>query len=230
MSVSLTLPALPPAGSFLGVVADLDGLLVHTERQWLEAKTVLFARYGATLTEADQLAVFGAADGPTAAYFAGRLGVPEAGVAALRDEYLGIVSELFDRGVEVTDRATELVERLGGAVPLALASNTRRTLVQRILAATPLADGFDVIVCGDEATPKPAPDLYLLACRRLGVEPARCLALEDSPTGVRAARQAGLTCVGVPSDARHPLPEADAAIGSLSELLEAMTVSPRWIR
>jgi beta-phosphoglucomutase-like phosphatase (HAD superfamily) len=227
MSVSLTLPSLASAGPFSGVVVDLDGLLVHTERQWLEAKTVLFARYGATLTEADRSAVFGAADVPTAAYFAARLGVPEPDVAALRDEYLGIVSELFDRGVEVTDGAAELVVRLCGSVPLALASNTRRTLVQRILATTPLADGFDVIVCGDEAPPKPAPDLYLLACRRLGLEPARCLALEDSPTGVRAARHAGLTCVGVPSDPRHPLPEADAVIGSLSELLEAMSVSPR---
>jgi HAD superfamily hydrolase (TIGR01509 family) len=227
MSVSLTLPSLRSAGPFSGVVVDLDGLLVHTERQWLEAKTVLFARYGATLTEADQLAVFGAADVPTAAYFAARLGVPEPGIAALRDEYLGIVSELFDRGVEVTDGAADLVERLSGSVPLALASNTRRTLVQRILAATPLADGFDAIVCGDEAPPKPAPDLYLLACRRIGLEPVRCLALEDSPTGVRAARQAGLTCVGVPSDARHPLPEADAVIGSLSELREVMSVSPR---
>ena len=76
MSVSLTLPSLPAAGPFSGVVVDLDGLLVHTERQWLEAKTALFARYDTTLTEADQLAVFGAADGPTAAYFAERLGVP----------------------------------------------------------------------------------------------------------------------------------------------------------
>jgi HAD superfamily hydrolase (TIGR01509 family) len=227
MSVSLALPSRPPAGPFAGVVLDLDGLLVHTERQWLEAKTILFARYGATLTEADQLAVFGAADVPTAAYFAARLGVPEAGIDALRDEYLAIVSALFDQGVEVTDGAARLVKRLRGAVPLALASNTRRTLVQHILSATPLADGFDVIVCGDEAPPKPAPDLYLLACRHLGVVPERCLALEDSPTGVRAAKQAGLTCVGVPSDVREPLPEADAVVGSISELLEAMTVSPR---
>jgi beta-phosphoglucomutase-like phosphatase (HAD superfamily) len=58
------------------------------------------------------------------------------------------------------------------------------------------------------------------------VVPERCLALEDSPTGVRAAKQAGITCIGVPSDARHPLPEADVVVGSLSKLLEAMTVTP----
>jgi HAD superfamily hydrolase (TIGR01509 family) len=79
---------------------------------------------------------------------------------------------------------------------------------------------FDVIVSGEEARAKPAPDLYLLACARLGVEPQTAVALEDSPTGVRAARAAGLTCIGVPSDPRHPLDEADHVVASLLDLIE----------
>ncbi len=94
-------------------------------------------------------------------------------------------------------------------------------MVESVLAGTPFGHRFDVIVCGDDADPKPAPGLYLLACAQLGIEPARALALEDSPTGVRAAKAAGLTCLGVPSDPRHPLPEADAVVASLTELLWA---------
>jgi HAD superfamily hydrolase (TIGR01509 family) len=219
MSISLALPSLALPGPFAGVVMDMDGLIVHTERHWLKAKTILFGRYGAELTEADQLTVFGAADMPTAQYFAGRLGVPHDGVMDLRDEYLAIVGELFDGGVELTPGAAEIVERLAAATPLALATNTRRSMVLKVLHGTPFADRFDVIVCGDEARPKPAPDLYLLACRRLGIDPAQALAFEDSPMGVAAAKAAGLTCVGVPSNPREPLLDADLVVESLATLL-----------
>ena len=76
MSVNAALPALPLPGPFDGVVVDMDGLLLHTEGHWLVAKRRLFGRYGVELTDADRLAVFGAADLPSATYFAGRLGVP----------------------------------------------------------------------------------------------------------------------------------------------------------
>ncbi len=210
-------PQLP--GRFASVVFDMDGLLVHTERHWLRAKIILFERYGAQLTDADKAAVFGAADLQSVTYFAGRLGVPPERIPGLQDEYLAIIGDLIDDGVELTDGSTELIGRLKGVVPVGLASNTRRTLVDRVLRQTPFGGWFDAIATGDEVTPKPAPDVYLLACERLGVEPTAAVAVEDSPTGVRAARAAGLTCIGVPSDANHPLPEADYVVASLAELL-----------
>jgi beta-phosphoglucomutase-like phosphatase (HAD superfamily) len=210
-------PRLP--GPYAAVVFDMDGLLVHTERQWLQAKVVLFERYGTELTEADRAAVFGAADLASVTYFAGRFGLPEDRIEGLRDEYIDIIGGLIDDGIEITTGAPELMAHLAAKVPLALASNTRRTLVDAILRQTPFASAFDAIATGDEVAPKPAPDVYRLACRRLGVEPAQAVAIEDSPTGVTAARAAGLTCIGVPSDADHPLPEADHVVGSLLELL-----------
>ncbi len=210
-------PQLP--GPFKGVIFDMDGLLVHTEKQWLRAKIILFERYGADLTDADKAAVFGAADLQSVTYFAGRLGVPVERIPSLQDEYLAIIGDLIDDGVELTAGATELIGRLRGIVPLGLASNTRRPLVDRVLRQTPFGSWFDAVATGDEVAPKPAPDVYLLACQRLGVEPASAVAVEDLPTGVRAARAAGLTCIGVPSDANHPLPEADHVIASLAELL-----------
>lgn len=211
---SVTLP-----GPFAAVVFDLDGLLVHTERQWLQAKQVLFERHGSRFSPTDQATVFGWADLETVTYFATRFGLPAAHIPALRDEYIGIIGELIDGGVEVTDGAPELIDHVRRHVPLALASNTRRSLVERILAQTPFGDAFAAVATGDEVPPKPAPDVYRLACRRLGVDPTAAVAVEDSPTGVRAAQAAGLVCIGVPSDADHPLPGADRVVGSLAQLL-----------
>lgn len=212
-------PALRLPGSFAAVVFDMDGLLVHTERQWLQAKTILFGRYGMELDDADRAAVFGASELRSATYFASRFGVPDEGVEALRAEYRAIIVELIEAGVEVTPGATELIERLSGEVPIGLASNTRRSLVDIVLAQTPFGHRFAAISTGDEVAPKPAPDIYLLACRRLGVEPGDTVALEDSPTGVEAAQAAGMRCIGVPSDPDQPLPAADYIVASLTELL-----------
>ncbi len=212
-------PAVELPGSFAAVVFDMDGLLVHSERQWLQAKTILFERYGTPLTEADQAAVFGAAEMRSVTYFAGRFGLPDEAIDDLRHEYGAIIVELIESGVEVTPGATELIERLSADVPLGLASNTRRSLVDKVLEQTPFSHRFTAISTGDETTPKPAPDIYLLACRRLGVDPRDAVALEDSPTGVQAARAAGMTCIGVPSDPSEALEDADHVIASLTELV-----------
>ncbi|HSD79360.1 MAG TPA: HAD-IA family hydrolase, partial [Solirubrobacteraceae bacterium] len=80
------------------------------------------------------------------------------------------------------------------------------------------AGAFDVTVAGDEvANPKPAPDGYLAAAAALGAEPAACVALEDSPPGVAAAKAAGMLVVGVPSFPGVALDGADLVAGSLRE-------------
>ena len=211
---SLTLPA-----TWRAVVSDMDGLLVKTDPTWVRAKQILFARHGVEFEPSDQTAVFGAAEIYSATYFTRRFGLPDSEIATIRNEYMDIVHELFLEPVKVNPGATELVERLAGTVPLGLASNTRRTLVDEVLANTTFGGLFDAITTGDEVEPKPAPDIYLLACERLEVEPADAVALEDSPLGVQAAKAAGLACIGVPSDPSQPLAEADHVVGSLTELL-----------
>jgi HAD superfamily hydrolase (TIGR01509 family) len=114
----------------------------------------------------------------------------------------------------------ELVERLRGRTRLGLASNSPRSLVDTALATAGIADAFDTIVTSDDVVePKPAPDLYLLACERLGVAPSEALALEDSPSGVAAAKAAGLTCIAVPQFAETDVSAADRVIASLEDLL-----------
>jgi HAD superfamily hydrolase (TIGR01509 family) len=98
--------------------------------------------------------------------------------------------------------ALELLAALAdAAIPAALASNSSRILVERALATAGIEQRtFAAILTADSVTaPKPAPDIYLAACAALGTEPARTLALEDSPTGVAAAVAAGCFTIGVPS-------------------------------
>lgn len=211
--------ALP--GRFRAVILDLDGLLVQTEILWSRAKEILFERYGVAYRREDHIAVFGTSDHYTARVFARRLGLPPGREDDIRREYLEVAAGLFEQGVPAAPGARELLESLRGRVPLGLCSNTRHALVMRILDGFTEAGVFDAIVTGDDGAPKPAPDLYLLACRRLGVEPGDAVALEDSPTGVAAARAAGLTVIGVPSAPDAPLEGAHRVVGSLLDLLAA---------
>jgi HAD superfamily hydrolase (TIGR01509 family) len=107
-------------------------------------------------------------------------------------------------------------------IRLGLASNSPRFLVDDALASAGLTDRFEAIVTGEDVEhAKPAPDIYLLACERLGVDPSEALALEDSASGVQAAKRAGLTCIAVPLFAETDVSAADRVIDSLEELLDA---------
>jgi HAD superfamily hydrolase (TIGR01509 family) len=113
--------------------------------------------------------------------------------------------------------AVELVLALRGCdVPVAVASNTPGVLVRGALAAAGVAELFEVVVTADEvAEPKPSPDVYLRACELLAASPTASIGLEDSPTGVAAARAAGLYVIGVPSFPGVLLDEADLVAASL---------------
>ena len=207
-------------GPWRGVCFDLDGLLVDTEPIWMDAKEVLFERYGIGFDIADHSAVFGTSEAQSAAYFTRRMGLPESETERIRVEYLELVtSMLLDGDIPVQPGARELIAALRGRVPIALATNTRRPVADIILGRTGLAGMFDALATSDETNAKPAPDLYLLACARLGVEPADAVGVEDSPTGIRAVKAAGLHCIAVPSDTGSDVSLADEIVGSLLELI-----------
>jgi HAD superfamily hydrolase (TIGR01509 family) len=187
---------------FAAVLFDMDGSLVDTEPIWHAAEFDLMAGYGATWTEADQAHALGGPMLRVGRYITERLA--DHGVAAMTPEQA--MQELlahFERHLDAGEIAAHdgaealLMEAMDAGLPLALVSNSTRRLMDKVLAAHP-EYRFDVTIAGDEvALAKPHPGPYLEAAERLGVPIADCLIVEDSPTGVAAARDSGAAVVAV---------------------------------
>lgn len=199
------------------VVFDNDGLLLDTESVWTRAEQDLFARRGTEFSPADKRELVGTSAAIAGGVLERRLGEPGRAAELIEELNVLVVAEL-EHGVEAMIGARELLGTLRQrGTPIGLVSNSPMAFVARSLELAGFDDYFDVVLSAHEvAAPKPAPDPYLEACRRLGVEPGPgVIALEDSPTGVAAARAAGLTVIGVPSIEGVALEEAHHLAESL---------------
>lgn len=199
------------------VVFDNDGLLLDTESVWTRAERDLFERRGLEFTPTDKRELVGTSAEIAGGILERRLDEPGA-AAALIEELNELVIAELEHGVEAMVGARELLHQLKQrGTPIGLVSNSPLAFVRRSLEIVGFHDRFDVVLSAHEvAAPKPSPDPYLEACRRLGVEPGpEVIALEDSPTGVAAARAAGLTVIGIPSLEGVVLDEAHQIAASL---------------
>jgi len=182
----------------LAVVFDMDGLMLDSERALLGCLEHTAQAHGYGISRALLLSLIGSSDAVTRSRLGDALGAARTD-ALLADSYArydGIVQA----GVPLRPGILELLELLRAHdIPRAVATSTRSPLAQRKLEAAGLLPYFQAVATSsDVAHPKPAPDIYLLAAERLQVAPQACLALEDSPTGVRAALAAGMTTIQVP--------------------------------
>lgn len=188
----------PLAGLPDAVIFDMDGLLLDSERAIVESQCRAAAEQQIPIEPAWWLGMVGYTDAMCRERLAARVGGAAADALLARSQalYLAVV----ETGVPHRPGVVALLEWLRATgLPRAVATSTRRPLAQRKLAAAGLLDYFEVVcTSSDVARPKPAPDVYRLAAQRLGVAPAHCLALEDSPIGVRAVLAAGMTAIQVP--------------------------------
>ncbi len=217
-------------GPFEAVIFDNDGLLLDTEEAWTRAERDLFERYGREFGMEHKRALLGNARAVAAAKLEVMLDRPGAG-ERLWAELDELVMEEALAGVPPRPGAAELLQALVAAgTPVGIASNSPRRFVERVLEVSglPLGGVGAVVTVEDVEHPKPAPDIYLEACRVLGAEPASSAALEDSPPGVISARDAGLFVIAVPYFGDHELDGASLSASSLADpsVAEALGVTP----
>jgi HAD superfamily hydrolase (TIGR01509 family) len=192
-------PRPPPA--LLAVLFDMDGLLVDSEPLWFVIEREVAGRLGAPWGEADQEALIGGSLQRTVSYLLAKAEEP---VTAGREDVAhwlvaGMARLVLARGLPLQPGAAGLLAGLDAAgVPCALVTASSRAIMDAVLKVTGLS--FGVTVCGEDVQRgKPDPEPYLRAAALLGVPPAGCVVLEDSPTGIAAARAAGCPVVAVPS-------------------------------
>ncbi|MFZ2361205.1 MAG: HAD family phosphatase [Anaerolineae bacterium] len=209
--------------AYAAVLFDMDGLMFDTERLILRAWQRAMADFGYAGSEEVFLASVGTTVESTNRLLRAAYG-PDFALEATNErtgEY--IWQEVDAHGPPLKPGLLALLDYLEAiGIPKAVASSSERATIDRLLAAAGLAQRFAASAAGDEvARGKPAPDIFLLAAQRLGVEPARCLVLEDSNPGAQAAHAAGMAVIVVP-DLTPPSAEAAALAAAILPDLHAV--------
>ena len=204
------------------VVFDLDGVIVDSEQVWDEVRVDLVHAAGLPFPPEATRAMMGMSSPEWSRYLVEQLGVPgtpDQANAAVVERML----ERYVDGPPFIRGAVDAVRRIGERWPIGVASSSNRELIDVVLEAAGLASLVRVAVSSEEVgRGKPAPDVYLEAMRRLGVEPRHAAAVEDSHNGIRSAKSAGLRVVAVPNPHFPPDAEslalADVVLASIGEL------------
>lgn len=205
------------------VLFDLDGVIVDSEPVWEEVRRAYVAAHGGTWQPDTQRRLMGMSTGEWAAYLSGELGVDRS-AEQVATEVVAEMTHRYAQHVPLIDDADAVVRRMAARWPLGLASSSPTRLIAAALAATGLADAFGATLSTEEtARGKPAPDVWLAVAERLSVDPARCVAVEDSSNGVRSAAAAGMRVVAVPHGS-YPLdPDAERLAAVLLPTIDALT-------
>jgi beta-phosphoglucomutase-like phosphatase (HAD superfamily) len=198
----------------------MDGVLSDTQRLHASVEADLFAERGIAISAEEITARYaGVAD---AEFFRAVLGgdLDDATLGALIREKWTRMGDAGAGAIVQMDGAVDLVRALAASgTPLAVASSSPHHFIDRVLNELELAACFPVRASSEEVPHgKPAPDVFLLAARRLGVEPSRCTVIEDGVAGMQAAARAGMRCIALVADVSQPVP-ADMRVSTLRELL-----------
>jgi HAD superfamily hydrolase (TIGR01509 family) len=207
------------------VVFDLDGVIIDSEELWNEVRESFAHERGGRWSAQAQTDMMGMSSTEWSRYLHEVVGLTEPPEEINRE----VVRRMLDRYSErlpLIEGAVDAVKRLAAHWPLAVASSSNRELIDRVLEVSGLAKYFKATVSSEEVEHgKPAPDVYLEVARRLGVEPSRSAAIEDSSSGIRSAHAARMHVIAIPNRAFPPpadvLGLADVVLESIGELRPA---------
>jgi beta-phosphoglucomutase len=214
------MPDSPPGA----VIWDVDGTLVDTAEMHFQAWLELCRELGRDFSRADFAATFGRRNPEIFDFLFGpRFNTTELDELGFRKEEL--YRAAARQGVELLPGARPLLEGLhAGGFRQAIGSSAPRANVELILTLTRTEALFDAVSCAEDTQRgKPDPQVFLVAAEKLGVEPARCVVVEDAVAGVQAARAGGMRCIGVTFVGHHPAEKlqsagADLVVRTLEEV------------
>jgi len=210
------------------VVFDMDGVLIQSEEVWDEVRERYVRERGGRYDEEVQRALMGMSSTEWSRYLHETAGVPDE-PEAINEEVVRRMLDAYGARLPLIDGAVDAVRTLAERYRLGLASSSNRPLIDAVLEGAGLSSYFDATVSSEEvARGKPSPDVYLEAARRLGVEPVRVAAVEDSHGGIRSAKAAGMRVIAIPNPAYPPdedsLAQADVTIRSLADLTHELVM------
>ena len=205
--------------SQLGVLWDMDGVLVDTTEWHYRAWDKIFSEYGVPFDRETFRSIFGMDNTHALEVMLGE-GATEERIEEIAERKERLFLELIRGRVEVLPGVRAWLRRLKGqGVPQAVASSAPKANVEQILDELDLHTFFEAVVCSVDAPGKPHPGIFLEAAERIGVPPARCVVIEDAVSGVEAAGRAGMACVAVTTTSpASALSGADVIVNRLDEL------------
>jgi sugar-phosphatase len=205
------------------VIFDMDGVLIDSEPIWQDVEIDVLGRLGVPLTREMCTQTMGFRVGEAMAHWYERHPWDGPSVDEVADQVIaGVVAAIGERGEPMPGVSEAIAFLQHAGLRLAIASSSYYRVIDAVLKRCGLTDAFEVVHSAEhEARGKPDPAVYLTAATKLGVPPAACVAIEDSPNGVVSATRAGMTCVAIPvtSVAADPrFADADVLLTSLAEL------------
>ena len=204
------------------VIFDLDGVIIDSEHVWNEARETLARERGGRWHDGAQRDMMGMSSVEWSRYMHDVVGLREPPDEISREVVVRLQT-IYRAELPLIEGATAAVRRIADRWPLGLASSSNRELIDLVLDLSGLVPYFDATVSSEEvARGKPSPDVYLEAASRLGADPARCAAIEDSTSGIRSAKGAGMRVIAIPNPRYPPDEEALAQAGVVLETVSEL--------
>lgn len=201
---------------FDAVIFDMDGVLVESEHLWEENWIRYSSMHDYTWLASDTAMVQGMSVPEWARYLAGQIGSNDPH-HIMEDIVANMIASLHGGRVELLPGSYEMVMTAAARVPIAVASSASYRFIEAVLEATGLRPSFGAVVSSEQVPRgKPAPDVYEEAARRIGVDPTRVIAIEDSSNGLRAAAAAGMHVIALPNATYPPKPDALALCANIA--------------